>query len=69
MSVTPAEKFATKMASAIETKPADFVAVGSVAAFVTPDGRCRLMARDLTPDDARRLRDWIKEKFIDGVVQ
>lgn len=65
---TPAEKYAGKMANAIETKPGDFTVLGQVVAFVTPDGRCRFMAGDLTPQEARALRDWIKDKFIDGSV-
>lgn len=64
--VTPAEKYATKMAGAVQTKPDDFVVLGQVAAFVTTDGKCRLMPRELTAAEARELRDWIKDKFIDG---
>lgn len=63
---TMAERYASKMTGAIQMKPADFVVAGQVVAFVTPDGRCRLMPRDLTAKEANDLSAWIKDKFIDG---
>lgn len=64
--VTPAEKYAADCAAANAAKPAVFTVGDTEVAWVNPEGNMQLVARPLTPQQAKDLRAWIKATFIEN---
>lgn len=67
LGVTKAEQFSTNSQGVAATRPADFVVAGTVVARVLDDGRCDIKAATLTPQQAKDLRSWIKDNFVDPI--
>lgn len=64
---TPAEKYAADCAAANAAKPAVFTVDNADVAWVNPEGNMQLVARPLTPQQAKELRAWIKATFIEDL--